>query len=179
MVPGSKPQPSRLSTSSSAFRVQTSKNKHANISNCRTHQSKHHVYPATYSASSSRPSRVIWCHLPCDAPRAAFAWQVTTASMAATGAQSFELMPALSTASQQNMSPDEAEEAYVVDPRLHKRTLLKLDCLLLPFLALLFLFNALDKANVSPTPSPAHNSATLTARRDRLEMPNQLISPKT
>lgn len=33
--------------------------------------------------------------------------------------------------------------------RLHKRTLLKLDCLLLPFLALLFLFNSLDKSNVS------------------------------
>lgn len=32
--------------------------------------------------------------------------------------------------------------------RLHRRTLLKLDCLLLPFLATLFLFNALDKANI-------------------------------
>ncbi|KAL6703809.1 hypothetical protein ACN47E_009028 [Coniothyrium glycines] len=32
--------------------------------------------------------------------------------------------------------------------RLHRQTLLKLDCLLLPFLALLFLFNALDKANI-------------------------------
>lgn len=47
------------------------------------------------------------------------------------------------------MPPDEHEESVVVvDQRLHRRTLLKLDCLLLPFLALLFLFNALDKANV-------------------------------
>jgi hypothetical protein len=66
------------------------------------------------------------------------------------GAQSFELAqvsPAL-PASPRAMPPDEVEEAYSVDPRLHRRTLLKLDCLLLPFLALLFLFNALDKANV-------------------------------
>lgn len=35
-----------------------------------------------------------------------------------------------------------------VDPELHRRTLRKLDLLLLPFLALLFLFNSLDKANV-------------------------------
>lgn len=32
--------------------------------------------------------------------------------------------------------------------RVHKRTLVKLDTLLLPFLALLFLFNSLDKSNV-------------------------------
>lgn len=57
------------------------------------------------------------------------------------------------------MLPDEVEAetstatgtgtGYSVDSRLHNRTLLKLDCLLLPFLALLFLFNALDKSNVS------------------------------
>ena len=46
------------------------------------------------------------------------------------------------------MPPDEVEESDFVDLRLHRSTLLKLDCLLLPFLALLFLFNALDKANV-------------------------------
>jgi hypothetical protein len=47
------------------------------------------------------------------------------------------------------MPPDEADAPQdSADPRLHRRTLLKLDCLLLPFLALLFLFNALDKANV-------------------------------
>lgn len=34
---------------------------------------------------------------------------------------------------------------------LHRRTLRKLDFLLLPFLALLFLFNSLDKSNVRPT----------------------------
>ncbi|KAH4044072.1 hypothetical protein HBI24_240220 [Parastagonospora nodorum] len=69
--------------------------------------------------------------------------------MAATGAQpELELIPVPPTASEQNMPPDEAEEAYAVDPRLHRRTLAKLDCLLLPFLALFFLFNALDKANI-------------------------------
>lgn len=47
------------------------------------------------------------------------------------------------------MARDEADNAVAVDVRLHRRTLLKLDCILLPFLALLFLFNALDKANVS------------------------------
>lgn len=65
----------------------------------------------------------------------------------------FELMPARSRSQASrptNMTPDgaEAEEEYAVDPQLHQRTLWKLDCLLLPFLALLFLFNALDKANV-------------------------------
>jgi MFS family permease len=75
------------------------------------------------------------------------------------GAQSFELARAPSHASQASpraMPPDEIEEAYSVDPRLHRRTLLKLDGLLLPFLALLFLFNALDKSNVS-RPREAHN----------------------
>ncbi|KAF2824654.1 MFS general substrate transporter [Ophiobolus disseminans] len=66
------------------------------------------------------------------------------------GERSFELTPvaAASQASRQTMPPDEVEEADFLDPRVHKRTLLKLDCLLLPFLALLFLFNALDKANI-------------------------------
>lgn len=54
---------------------------------------------------------------------------------------------AATTASPPTMAPEE------VDPKLHQRTLLKLDCLLLPFLAALFLFNALDKANVSPVPT--------------------------
>ena len=53
-----------------------------------------------------------------------------------------------SHASSSTMPPDEIRETRAVDARLHQRTLLKLDCLLLPFLALLFLFNALDKANV-------------------------------
>jgi hypothetical protein len=68
-------------------------------------------------------------------------------------AQSFELAQVPSSASRRTMPPDEAEEVYAVDPRLHKRTLLKLDCLLLPFLALLFLFNALDKANAGQVQS--------------------------
>lgn len=76
--------------------------------------------------------------------------------MAGVGMQSFELTPASSRASRRTMPPDEAEEEYSVDPRVHRRTLLKLDCLLLPFLALLFLFNALDKANVSRVPSAAY-----------------------
>jgi hypothetical protein len=67
------------------------------------------------------------------------------------------------------MPPDEnddADGAYPVDPRLHRRTLRKLDCLLLPFLAVLFLFNALDKANVSCT-EPTRSTSPLTLRRDR------------
>lgn len=36
----------------------------------------------------------------------------------------------------------------VGDPDLERRTLRKLDCILLPFLALLFLFNSLDKSNI-------------------------------
>jgi hypothetical protein len=61
------------------------------------------------------------------------------------------------------MPPDEADAAFSTDSQLHRRTLLKLDCLLLPFLALLFLFNALDKANVSPVAQPAsHPTSSLT-----------------
>jgi hypothetical protein len=61
-------------------------------------------------------------------------------------AESFELTAA--SGSSHTMLPDEVEGADFVDARVHRRTLLKLDCLLLPFLAVLFLFNALDKANV-------------------------------
>ncbi|KAJ4337796.1 hypothetical protein N0V95_008228 [Ascochyta clinopodiicola] len=46
---------------------------------------------------------------------------------------------------------DEREHEHehtTLTSRLHKRTLLKLDCVLLPFLALLFLFNSLDKSNI-------------------------------
>jgi hypothetical protein len=67
------------------------------------------------------------------------------------GVQMLELT-APSRPARRTMPPNEADDpddAYTVDPRLHRRTLRKLDCLLLPFLALLFLFNALDKANVS------------------------------
>lgn len=72
------------------------------------------------------------------------------ATDAMAGEQSFELTEAsLSQASARAMPPEDIVEAPFVDQRLHRRTLLKLDCLLLPFLALLFLFNALDKANVS------------------------------
>ena len=37
---------------------------------------------------------------------------------------------------------------------LNKKTVRKLDLILLPFLALLFLFNSLDKSNVSSTALP-------------------------
>jgi hypothetical protein len=46
------------------------------------------------------------------------------------------------------MPPDELADAAAHDEQLHRRTLRKLDFLLLPFLALLFLFNSLDKSNV-------------------------------
>lgn len=59
------------------------------------------------------------------------------------------------------MTRQELDDQVAVDVRLHNRTLLKLDCLLLPFLALLFLFNALDKANVS---MPQDNQPTVTVR---------------
>lgn len=58
-----------------------------------------------------------------------------------------------------SMSSEHDEEAdeemeYENDVILHRRTLRKLDFLLLPFLALLFLFNSLDKSNVRPDIHP-------------------------
>lgn len=47
------------------------------------------------------------------------------------------------------MEDNDEDDHSIATSRLHKRTLLKLDTLLLPFLALLFLFNSLDKSNVS------------------------------
>lgn len=44
---------------------------------------------------------------------------------------------------------DDEQLSTTTASRMHTRTLLKLDTLLLPFLALLFLFNSLDKSNVS------------------------------
>jgi len=67
---------------------------------------------------------------------------------AVTGAPSFELTAISPQTSLHSMPPDEAEETFAVDAKVHRRTLLKLDYLLLPFLALLFLFNSLDKSNV-------------------------------
>ncbi|KAF3047953.1 hypothetical protein E8E11_009153 [Didymella keratinophila] len=46
------------------------------------------------------------------------------------------------------MLENDDDEQHNTTSRLHKRTLLKLDTLLLPFLALLFLFNSLDKSNI-------------------------------
>ncbi|KAF2194956.1 MFS general substrate transporter [Zopfia rhizophila CBS 207.26] len=51
--------------------------------------------------------------------------------------------------------------------RLHKRTLLKLDCLLLPFLALLFLFNSLDKSNIGNAES-AHFTSDIGLEKEDL-----------
>ncbi|KAF2125647.1 MFS general substrate transporter [Dothidotthia symphoricarpi CBS 119687] len=58
------------------------------------------------------------------------------------------------------MPPDELESAFPVDVRVHRRTLRKLDCVLLPFLALLFLFNSLDKSNIGNAES-AHFTADI------------------
>lgn len=46
------------------------------------------------------------------------------------------------------MPPDDVSSSPRYDAELHRRTLRKLDFLLLPFLALLFLFNSLDKSNI-------------------------------
>lgn len=57
------------------------------------------------------------------------------------------------------MSPldidDTAQEmpSDIVDPDLDRRTKRKLDFILLPFLALLFLFNSLDKSNIGTATS--------------------------
>ena len=84
--------------------------------------------------------------------------------------EQYELTPASST-----MPPDEACPSRH-DAELHKRTLRKLDFLLLPFLALLFLFNSLDKSNVGSCilalPKNSANSSL-----DRLETPNLRTLP--
>jgi len=49
------------------------------------------------------------------------------------------------------MEDSAAQEHEVL---LNKKTVRKLDLILLPFLALLFLFNSLDKSNVSSTAPP-------------------------
>jgi MFS family permease len=81
---------------------------------------------------------------------------------AVTDTHSFELTAVPSQTSQHTMPPDEAEEPLAIDSKLHRRTLLKLDCLLLPFLALLFLFNSLDKSNASSLTTTSTISITLT-----------------
>jgi hypothetical protein len=53
------------------------------------------------------------------------------------------------------MAPDAPADIHDEhDAALHRSTLRKLDWLLLPFLALLFLFNSLDKSNVLCRPLP-------------------------
>jgi hypothetical protein len=68
----------------------------------------------------------------------------------------------------------EAQQQY--DAGIHRRTLRKLDSLLLPFLALLFLFNSLDKSNVRVRPATALQSYT---NGIRLEMPSLQTSRRT
>ncbi|KAF2261738.1 MFS general substrate transporter [Lojkania enalia] len=62
--------------------------------------------------------------------------------------QQYELASPASQTRPPTMRANEASETPHYDPALHKRTLRKLDWLLLPFLALLFLFNSLDKSNI-------------------------------
>lgn len=57
------------------------------------------------------------------------------------------------SATRHTMLDNDEDEPPNATSHLHKRTLLKLDTLLLPFLALLFLFNSLDKSNVPSAPS--------------------------
>ena len=68
-------------------------------------------------------------------------------------AEQHELETLHDTNTPATMPPDDAAEVARHDLDLHKRTLRKLDFLLLPFLALLFLFNSLDKSNVCPMPA--------------------------
>ena len=93
--------------------------------------------------------------------------------MAVAGEQTYELTEASLSRTSPTMATDALEESHAVDPRLHRRTLLKLDCLLLPFLALLFLFNALDKSNVG---SGCGTGTPTQADLDRLAMQSQRIS---
>jgi hypothetical protein len=58
------------------------------------------------------------------------------------------------------MPPEEVADVAAHDEQLHRRTLRKLDFLLLPFLALLFLFNSLDKSNVRVHPRMASNCSS-------------------
>lgn len=78
--------------------------------------------------------------------------------------QAYELSEAHASQTPASAMPtDRLQDVHAVDQRVHTRTLLKLDCLLLPFLALLFLFNALDKSNVrSATPSWTTTTTTTT-----------------
>ncbi|USP78679.1 hypothetical protein yc1106_05953 [Curvularia clavata] len=82
--------------------------------------------------------------------------------------QVYELTEApASRATASAMSTDEPQDAQPINLRLHKRTLLKLDCLLLPFLALFFLFNALDKTNIGNAES-AHFTEDVGLDKDAL-----------
>ncbi|KAF2449698.1 MFS general substrate transporter [Karstenula rhodostoma CBS 690.94] len=65
------------------------------------------------------------------------------------------------------MPPDDVADVAAHDEQLHRRTLRKLDFLLLPFLALLFLFNSLDKSNIGNAES-AHFTTDIGLRRSDL-----------
>ncbi|KAJ4304605.1 hypothetical protein N0V90_000131 [Kalmusia sp. IMI 367209] len=71
------------------------------------------------------------------------------------------------TTSPPTMPPEDADVAQH-DSELHKRTLRKLDFLLLPFLALLFLFNSLDKSNQIGNAESAHFTTDIGLRKSDL-----------
>ena len=73
----------------------------------------------------------------------------------------YELVRVSSPAANRTRMPLHYEETTHQDADLHKRTLRKLDVLLLPFLALLFLFNSLDKSNVRWFPPPLSSNVVL------------------
>jgi hypothetical protein len=74
------------------------------------------------------------------------------------------------------MPSGEEVEAQQYGAAIGRSTLRKLDFLLLPFLALLFLFNSLDKANV---PNPAVLTRRNMTDDDRSAMLSRPISRRT
>ncbi|KAF1958437.1 MFS general substrate transporter [Byssothecium circinans] len=81
--------------------------------------------------------------------------------------EQYELARASSPPANSSRMPSHHEEVAQQDSELHKRTLRKLDFLLLPFLALLFLFNSLDKSNVGNAES-AHFTTDIGLRKSDL-----------
>jgi len=81
-------------------------------------------------------------------------------NVAVAGEPMYELTEASPSRSTHTMPTHAPEVSHMVDSRIHRGTLLKLDCLLLPFLALLFLFNALDKSNVGSDLVLEHQHST-------------------
>lgn len=89
-----------------------------------------------------------------------------------TMAEHFELARIAAPRPARTMLDSDDDLPTTAPSRLHRRTLLKLDVLLLPFLALLFLFNSLDKSNVPPPP-PTFTLPVQLLTQHRLAMPSQ------